>query len=181
MNDDELGKLFLRAKEHREVHKCGGYPYENAEILSLFITSTHAKKILELGTGTGYTAAYMASISHDIHINTIDQDSDHGNLAQKNWQELGVEKQITLHLGKAESILPELKGIYDLIFFDGYSPSMKFLLHFERLLKKNGILMTANMFLKDELGGKYMRALQRTNRYQVGVIEDTTIAVKLFE
>jgi len=181
MNEDELKRLFLYAKKHREEHACGGYPYEHAEILRLFITSTSAKKILELGTGTGYTAAYMASISSDIHIDTIDQDEDHGKIAQSNWEKLGIDQQVRQYLGKAESVLPGLRDIYDLIFFDGYSPSMKFLTHFERLLKKNGILITANMFLKDELGGKYMRALQRSNRYQMGVIEDTTIAIKLFD
>lgn len=181
MNEKEMKNLFLSAKEHREEHKCGGYPYENAEILRLFITSTSAKKILELGTGTGYTAAYMANISDDIYIDSIDQDEDHGKIAQANWENVGIDQQITQYLGKAESVLPSLNDIYDLIFFDGYSPSMKFLSHFERLLKKNGILITANMFLKDDLGGKYMRALQRTNRYQMGVIEDTTIAIKLFE
>ena len=181
MIEDELKGLFLRARDHREKHRCGGYPYESAEILKLFITSTSAKKILELGTGTGYTAAYMATISSDIYIDTIDQDELHGRIAQASWEKLGTDQQITQYLGKAESVLPSLSDTYDLIFFDGYSPSMKFLTHFERILKKNGILITANMFLKDELGGKYMRALQKKNRYQMGAIEDTTIAIKLFD
>lgn len=180
MNTDELGELFLQAGKHRKEHKCGGYPYENAEILTLFITSTHAKKILELGTGIGYTAAHMANISSDLHIDTIDQDEVHGKIAKSNWKKLDIEKQINLYLDKAEAILPTLSDTYDIIFFDGYSPSMKFLMQFERLLRKNGLLITANMFLKDELGGKYMRALSKKHRYKLGVFEDTAVAIKLF-
>ena len=101
--------------------------------------------------------------------------------ANENWQELGVSDRITGYLEKAEVILPTLSGPYDLIFFDGHVPSLKFLIEFERLLKKDGLLVTANMFLRDATGGKYMRALGNHKKWQVGTFADTTVALKLLD
>ncbi len=57
---------------------------------------------------------------------------------------------------------------------------MKFLSEFERLLPIGGLLITANMFLRDKTGGKYMRALQKTKHWQTAVFSDTAVSVKLF-
>jgi predicted O-methyltransferase YrrM len=181
MQKKELIELFNLSLQHRAEHECGGYPYQHADVLALLLKISNAKKVLELGTGIGYSAAVMAGVSNDIHIDTIDQDDGHMEQAKKNWQKFGLSDRITPHVGKAEAILPELIGPYDLIFFDGHTPSMKFLIQFERLLKKGGILVTANMFLRDKNGGKYMRALQKIHRWQLATFSDTTIAVKLFD
>ena len=101
-------------------------------------------------------------------------------MAHKNWEKLGIPSQINSHYGKAEELLPKLFIQYDFIFFDGYAPSMKFLIHFERLLKKGGLLVTANLFLKDPKGGKYVRAVQNTRRWQSEFFADSVISVKLF-
>jgi predicted O-methyltransferase YrrM len=146
----------------------------------MLVNVSKSKQILELGTGLGYTAAFMSLHNEDIHIETIDRDEGHMGLARENWQELGVSDRIMDHLEKAEVILPTLTRQYDLIFFDGHVPSMKFLIQFERLLKKDGLLITANMFLRDKTGGKYMRALQKNNKWQIGVFADTAVALKLF-
>jgi len=181
MNNDNLKKIFEMSTEHRKKHECGGYPYEHADVLAVLLKVMSAKKILELGTGLGYTAAIMAGSSEDIHIETIDRDREHLRVANENWQDMGVSDKITGYLEKAEVILPTLSGPYDLIFFDGHVPSLKFLLQFERLLRKGGLLVTANMFLRDVTGGKYMRALQNAKKWQVGIFADTTVALKLVD
>ncbi len=180
MKDLTLDELFNKSAIHRTEHECGAYPYESADLLSMLVNISKSKRILELGTGLGYTAAFMTLNNEDVHIDTIDRDEEHMELACKNWQEMGVSDKITAYLDKAETILPELTGPYDLIFFDGHTPSMKFLIQFERLLKKGGLLVTANMFIRDKTGGKYMRALQRHKKWQIGVFADTAVALKLF-
>jgi len=181
MTNEDLDRIFKETAEHRKEHECGSYPYESASILPDLIEKIKAKRILELGTGLGYTSSVMAISNKDLHIDTIDRDLEHMKSAKKNWEDLGISDQITSYSDKAEIILPELKGPYDVIFFDGHVPSMKFLLEFERLLRRGGMLVTANMFLRDKTGGKYMRALQKPYRWSVSTIDDTAIATKLFE
>lgn len=180
MNDTKLKLLFERSLKHQEEHHCGGHPYQHGDLLRLFVSLIKAKRVLELGTGLGYTAICLAQGLDFAQIDTIDRDELHLSLAEKNWEGFEVRDRIHPLFGKAEEVLPTLRPEYDLIFFDGYTPSMKFLLQFERLLKKDGLLITANMFLRDKTGGKYMRALQRTKRWITAVFSDTAVSVKLF-
>jgi predicted O-methyltransferase YrrM len=180
MHTTILDTILADALIHRQEHRCGGYPYLHASVLSALVHANNAKQVLELGTGIGYTAGFIATFNPDIHIYTIDQDETHLNLAKMYWEKLQITNQITTYMGKAEGILPTLEGPYDFIFFDGYAPSVKFLTEFSRLLKKGGVLMTANLFVKDPKGGKYLRALNRTRWWHTGVFEDTAVSVKLF-
>ncbi|CAN5148787.1 hypothetical protein BH09PAT1_BH09PAT1_4660 [soil metagenome] len=177
----DLKRIFEETAKHQQEHKCGSYPYESASLLPDLISHVKARRILELGTGLGYTASVMASSEKQVHIDTIDRDRQHMQMAKKNWEELGLSAQITDYLDKAEVVLPNLTGPYDLIFFDGHTPSMKFLMQFGRLLKKGGLLVTANMFLRDETGGKYLRQLRKYKKWQVDIVADTAIAKKFFE
>ena len=175
-----LATYFIEASEHKIAHQCGGVPYGNGDMLQLLTTLTQPKKILELGTGTGYSTACFVLAQNNVLIDTIDQDQEHIDIAKRHWLELGVAKSITTYCDKAEAILPELDGIYDIIFFDGYDPSLKFLLHFEKLLRKGGLLISANLFLKDAQGGRYVRHLMEEKKWITGVFEDTAISVKRF-
>jgi predicted O-methyltransferase YrrM len=175
-----LKDVFDAALVHRAEHACGGYPYEYGNILTSLIAATNAKRVLEFGTGLGYTALCMALANPDVHIDTIERDESHLEIAKNNWGLFNVEKQITIHFGKAEAIIPEFNQSYDFIFFDGYAPSLKFLEQYDRLLKVDGTLVTANLFVKDPKGGKYLRALQRGNKWHTGVFADTAISVKRY-
>lgn len=175
----QLPTVFETCQKHRQEHQCGGYPYEYGDVLSSLVAATKPQKILEVGTGLGYTAVCMMSGFGQAFIDTIDQDAEHSLLAKRQWQAAGIEKQITQHIDKAEAVLPTLSGPYDFIFFDAYAPSMKFMIQYERLLKKGGVLMTANLFVKDESGGKYVRELKRKWKWRSGFFADTAISVKL--
>lgn len=177
--EDLLHEIFEKSAIHRSEHKCGGYPYQHGDVLTALVSATKSKKILELGTGLGYTAACLAFGNVVNVVDTIDQDKSHLDTALDNWKSLNIEKQIKTYHGKAEAILPELNAQYDFIFFDGYAPSVKFLIHFERLLKINGTLVTANLYVKDPKGGKYVRALKDRKKWQTGFFADTAISVKI--
>lgn len=180
MKNNSLEMVFDDLQKHQKEHACGGHPYQHADMLRLFVSLTKPKRVLELGTGLGYSAICLAQGSDVTYVDTIDRDALHLDLAQKNWEDFDFNDRINPLFGKAEEVLPRLKPEYDLIFFDGYTPSMKFLLQFERLLKKDGLLITANMFLRDKTGGKYMRSLHKTNRWTTAVFADTAVSVKRF-
>lgn len=174
-----LPQLFDEILTHRAQHGCGAYPYEQSQMLGLILKKHNARKILELGTGLGYSSICMLQDNPDAILDTIDQDETHITLAKENWKKFGVETQITSLYGKAEDVLKELSEPYDAIFFDGYVPSMKFLIQFERLLKNEGVLISANLFLRDITGGKYIRALKKEYKWQTLITGETAISVKI--
>lgn len=180
MTRKDLDVIFQNAVKHRSTHGCGGYPYEYGDILSTVVTAVSASQVLEVGTGLGYTAACMVYGNPTVKIDTIDRDASHIDTAIGFWKKLGFENNITVYNEKAEAVLPQLNSQYDLIFFDAYVPQKKFFIQFERLLKKDGILFTANLFLRDSSGGTYLRKLKDESKWRTGVFADTAIAVKLF-
>jgi predicted O-methyltransferase YrrM len=113
----------------------------------------------------------------DAIIDTIDQDKDHVALAEKHWRKIGIHNRITVFNNKAEAVLPTLNKSYDLIFFDGYTPSLKFLMYFERYIVHRGILLSANLFLADPRGGKYLRHLEDKRKWSSIVLQDTAISL----
>ena len=177
MTDKQKNTYFKESLYHKNQHLCGTYPYEQVSSLAKTAVSIRATRILELGTGIGYATACLATALPQGQIDTIDQDKTHLSIAQKWWETLGVYNITSLE-GKGEDILPTLSPEYDLIFFDGYVPQVKFLTQFDRLLRKGGILVTANLFLRDENGGKYLTQLKNTTKWKTEIFADTAISLK---
>lgn len=180
MQQSYLHAFFEKAKIHQIQHQCGGVPYEHAAMLTVIVSAIRPSHILEVGTGIGYSAACLLAGDNHTQLDTIDQDSTHIALAQKEWITLGIADRITVFQGKAEGILPTIHTQYDCIFYDGYVPQNKIYVQFERILRKGGVLITANLYLHDPTGGNYLRKLKNTAKWQTATFADTAIAVKLF-
>lgn len=174
-----LQELFDITKKHQKEHECGGHPYQFGEVLTALIAATRPTRALEIGTAYGYTTACIAYGTDNVFVETIDQDATHLEQARKFWDMLGLSHKIDDFEGKAEEIMPNLKNHYDFIFFDGYTPQLKFLPYFEKLLNKGGLLVTANLFLGDPNGGRFLSHLKNSNVWRTGVFEDTAISAKL--
>ena len=88
-------------------------------VLSMLSHMIKPKRVLEIGTYTGYSALCLAEgLSENGHIDTIDINEELKPILKKYWSRSNYEKQITLHIGNAVDILPELNKIYDLVFID---------------------------------------------------------------
>lgn len=171
-------EIFQACLEHRASHACGAYPYASGEVLALLSKTIEAKNILEIGTGLGYSALCLLAQSQESRIITIDQDESHVAFAKKYWQEQKVLNRIISYIEKAEDVLARLDEQFDLIFFDGYVPQMKMLLKFEKLIREDGLLITANLFLRDDKGGRYLNRLQDKRYWETGIFSDTAISVR---
>ena len=80
--------LYRLSNQHRRKHgrDCDMYPSDplQAPLWSVAASLTHARRMLEVGCGHGYTAAVMASAAGpDCHVDTIEENSQHAALAEK--------------------------------------------------------------------------------------------------
>ena len=88
-------------------------------LLELLVHASGAKRILEIGTFTGYSALSMAAaLSDDGHIDTLDIEPKHAEVAQRYFDRSPHGSKITLHLGPATETIGKLEGEFDLVFID---------------------------------------------------------------
>ena len=87
--------------------------------LELLVAASGARRVLELGTFTGYSALSMAAaLPADGRIDTCDIEPRHAEVAQRYFDRSPHGSRITLHLGPALDSIAKLDGEFDLVFID---------------------------------------------------------------
>jgi predicted O-methyltransferase YrrM len=122
------------------------YPTSSGPLLSVLAAAVAAERILEVGSGLGYSALCLAHGSGVVE--TIERDTEHVALAERTILREGYGNRIRVLRGRGADVLPGLDGPYDLIFSDGDPEELpQDLDHFLRLLRLGGLLLSANLFL----------------------------------
>lgn len=140
------------------------------QILKMFVQMIKPRNILEIGTYTGYSAISMALglEREDAHIDTIEINDELEHFVRPFIQRAGLDKMITLHIGNALNIIPEMDKTFDLVFMDGdkrvYSEYYDLVI--DRLAPGGYIL--ADNVLWD---GKIIQELQHNDTYTKGILD----------
>ncbi|TMI32973.1 methyltransferase domain-containing protein [Candidatus Bathyarchaeota archaeon] len=143
--------LYRLSNQHRRKHgrDCDMFPSDpfQAPLWTVLSSLTHARRILEVGCGHGYTAAVMASAGGpDCRVDTIEGDPDHADLAEQAFKQRGLSKRICVLRGRGLNLLPRLKTRYDVVFLDGdWREYPRYIPHLRRLTRPGSIIVTANL------------------------------------
>lgn len=87
--------------------------------LQMFSRAIRPKRILEIGTFTGYSAICMArGLAEAGMLHTIDIDEELEYLTDKHFRLAGLRDKITTHIGQAADIIPTIDEQFDLVFID---------------------------------------------------------------
>ena len=87
--------------------------------LSMLSKMIQPEKVLEIGTFTGYSAICFASgLPPNGHLHTIEFNPEMEEMINKYISRCPQADQITLHIGNALQLIPEIVGPFDLIFID---------------------------------------------------------------
>lgn len=88
-------------------------------LLRFFSAMIRPRRILEIGTFTGYSTICLADgLPADGLLYTIEANDELGWLIREYLQKAGVAEKVHLHLGDATSIIPTLAETFDLVFID---------------------------------------------------------------
>ncbi len=144
------GELFERlAAETREKTEIPQMMVGRLEgqFLSFLVGATGARRVLELGTFTGYSSISMASaLPPDGRIITCDVDPEATAIARRYMDESGYGDRIEIRLGPALETIETLEGPFDLVFIDADKPNYK--AYYEAvlpLLAENGLVIADNV------------------------------------
>lgn len=109
----------------RETHQRTVAPrmlsgHLQGKLLKLLTRMIRPKRVLEIGTFTGYSALSIAAgLEEGSLLHTIEVDDELESLAQSYFDRSTVGERIRLHIGSALEIAPTLGEEFDLVFIDG--------------------------------------------------------------
>lgn len=137
---------------------------DTLEVIKNILLNEKPKRILELGTATGYSSICFSNIlNDDVYIDTIELDENRANEAIGNIKALGLEKNINVIKGNAVDVLPTLTEKYDIFFIDAAKGKYPiFLQEAIRLSKKGSIILADNILYKGYVMSDYNKHKQRT-------------------
>jgi caffeoyl-CoA O-methyltransferase len=139
-------------------------------LLQMISHMVRPRRILEIGTFTGYSALCLAKgLSADGLIHTIELREADAALAQAYFDRSSMKEKIILHIGDAREIIDELDETWDLVFIDADKES--YTAYFNRVLPKlsaNGFILADNALfhgqvLDSEIKGKNAKAIHAFN------------------
>jgi caffeoyl-CoA O-methyltransferase len=88
-------------------------------VLSMLSKLVSPKRILEIGTFTGYATLCLAEgLSPDGKLITLDINVELEDMVRRNFADSPYEQQIVYQLGDAMQNIPLLEDVFDLVFID---------------------------------------------------------------
>ena len=161
IDDHSMEESNLLKALDRETHQkvlqprmlSGSY---QGRLLALLAKMIGPKKILEVGTYTGYATLCMAEgLTMGGSIDTIDHNEELADMQRRYFNQSPYGNQIIQHLGEAKDILKTLAGPYDLVFLDADKENYPH--YFDLIIDKletGGILLSDNVLWSGKVLGK---------------------------
>ena len=138
---------------------------ETQSFLKFLVKAGKPGRILEVGTGVGFSAILMSEYApEECSVTTIEKYEKRIPLARRNFIRAGREDRITLLEGDAMELLKGLEGPYDFIFMDAAKGQyIYYLPELLRMLSAGGILVSDNVLQDgDVIESRF--AVERRNR-----------------
>jgi predicted O-methyltransferase YrrM len=109
---------------HRETYLKVEQPHMlsghlQGQLLSMISYMLRPRRILEIGTYTGYSAICLAQgLTTDGLLYTLDINEEREEMCKRYFREAGLEHKIRQRIGTAAGIIPQLNETFDLVFID---------------------------------------------------------------
>ena len=137
---------------------------EDGQFLRVMVTATRARRVLEIGAASGYSAIWMGLALRQTggKLVTIEFDPVRAREAAAHIQRAGLADVVTVIHGDAFSEIPKLAGEFDLVFLDAWKPDYKrfFDLVFPRVVP-GGVFLAHNVINKKSEMGDFLAAIEQ--------------------
>lgn len=191
---EELGDL----RKDAESRRIPVILKDTESFLGMLIMLAKPRRILEIGTAVGYSAAFFAAAAPSCEIVTIEREEEAHYEAVRNMEKLGISSRVTCLKGDATEIMNELKEQleceislaenvgnavvpFDFVFIDaGKSHYSEFLECAMKLVCEGALIVCDNILMKaktasDEYdpAGKYKTNIRRMREFVDMITNDT--------
>ena len=146
-NEPELLKQLRRETYQKVLQPRMLSGHLQGRLLSLLSKIIRPKRILEIGTYTGYSALCLAEgLQDDGLLETIDHNKELAHLQQKYFKASAFSEKIKAYTGNALEVIPILDNNFDLVFIDADKPNYP--AYFDLIVPKlnqGGLLISDNV------------------------------------
>ncbi|MEM7120091.1 MAG: class I SAM-dependent methyltransferase [Pseudomonadota bacterium] len=125
---------------------------DQGQLMAMLVRLTGARRILEVGTFTGYSSLSMAlALPDDGSIHALDVSDEYTSVARRHWEKAGVADKISLTLAPAAETLrgfldDGMAGSFDLMFIDADKESYDaYYEHGLELVRDGGVILVDNV------------------------------------
>lgn len=145
-------------------------------ILSLISKIISPKKILEIGTYTGYSAICLCEgIDKNGVLHTIDNNKELVEIQNKYFKKANLKDKIVQHFGDAKNIIPSIDEEFDIVFIDADKESYPE--YYDLIINKvrsGGIIIADNILWS----GKILEKVKKDDQATKSIIEFNNKIIK---
>ena len=162
--NDLYRETYLKVLNPRMI--SGHY---QGRILSLISKIISPKKILEIGTYTGYSAICLCEgMDKDGILHTIDNNKELVEIQNKYFKKANLKDKIVQHSGDAKNIIPSINEEFDIVFIDADKESYPE--YYDLIINKvisGGIIIADNILWS----GKILEKVEKDDQATKSIIE----------
>lgn len=144
-------------------------------LLEMLVRMLRPRRVLEIGTFTGYSALSMAAGLEDgAELHTVEVDDELEEFIRSYFDRSEHGHKIRLHIGSALEIAPKLGGEFDLVFIDG--DKREYPAYYRMLMgDDNGkpLVHSGSVLIADNIlwSGKVVQPVAHNDRHTQALIE----------
>jgi caffeoyl-CoA O-methyltransferase len=163
---DVFDRLGAETQATRKNHGMMVGLLEGA-FLNFLVYMTRARRVLEVGTFTGWSSIAMArALPPGGSVVTCDVNEETTAVARRYAEEAGVADRIDFRVGPGSETIATLEGPFDLAFIDADKEG--YVDYYEAILPKlapDGVLAADNTLFGSDADGEIGRAIARFNEH----------------
>ncbi|AOA58760.1 O-methyltransferase [Acinetobacter larvae] len=152
-----------RLKRYRNIEP------ESAQFIAMLIQIQQSKRILEIGTSTGYSTLWMAKAAamHQGHISSLEIDPKRTAQAKQHAERFGLTEYIEFWTGDAKDFIAQAQAPYDLILLDAERDAyLEYWPHLQALIRpQGGVLIVDNVISHAQEVKSFLALLRTTPGY----------------
>jgi caffeoyl-CoA O-methyltransferase len=145
---------------------CSGHL--QGTVLTLLSRLIAPRRILEIGTYTGYSAICLAKgLATGGLLHTIEINDELVDFAARYFKESGLQDSIVQYVGDAKDILPEFDEKFELAFLD--ADKRQYLAHYQMIFPK---MTTGGLIIADNTlwGGKVVGKIAKEDEQTISIL-----------
>ena len=151
-------------------------------LLEMLVQMMRPRRVLEIGTFTGYSALSMAAgLDEGAELHTVEVDDEQEEFIRSYFARSPHGDKITLHIGSALEIAPKLGGEFDMVFIDG--DKREYPAYYRMLMGDDGgrrLVHGGSVLIADNIlwSGKVVQPIAHNDRHTQALVEFNRMVVE---